>query len=141
MLTVEEIQQIANTTADEVLERINLLNEDIDLRDLFIGSFMGEGAIPMKGRENYKAPCHGCRIDPDKPFEAGNAMLSTKDSIGVLSEQEAREWCSELIEDKDGRCKRAWGIHEAAKKCRQESQGDSTKYFSCFIPYFSKGIK
>jgi hypothetical protein len=111
-------------------------NEKVSMRDDLIGSMMGPGAIPLNGRENMKLPCHGCRIDPTKPFEPGNAMLSTREAIGVLSKREAETWCSELIEETDGRCRRAEGIREAAKTCKAQNPNDSTAYFNCFLPYF-----
>ena len=116
--------------------QIQAMEAQIEASDLLVGEMIGSGAIPVHGRENRKAPCRGCRIDPTKPFEAGNAMVTTEGAIGTLNKQEVRDWCSELIEETDGRCTRARGIKEAARECKAKYPEDSQKYFECFIPKF-----
>jgi hypothetical protein len=135
-LSNDEIRQIAKATADEVVAALEELDEAVASRDLLVGMVVGEGAIPVHGREHRKAVCHGCRIDPSKPLEAGNVMATTTDAIGVLSQQEVRAWCSEIVESPDGRCGRAMAIRKAAEECKAAHPGDSEAYFSCFIPRF-----
>lgn len=114
---------------DEVKQLVEL-----EITKVVIGSIMGDGAIPVGGRELRKEPCTGCRIDKSKPFEPGNAIVTTKGAIGTLSKEEAREWCSELIEVTDGRCSRSRGIREAAEKCRSQHPGDTDGFFKCYAP-------
>lgn len=133
-LTTDEIKEIARATADEVVTRLKEQREERELRDFIIGSMAGEGAIPLYGREKRKAPCSGCRIDPDKPLEAGNVMATTEGAIGTLSAQEVRDWCSELTEVPDGRCTRVRTIREAAKRCRELHPADTQKFFECYAP-------
>lgn len=133
-LSREEIQEIAIKTADELVSRLRQEQEDREFRDSIIGSIVGEGAIPLHGRETRKAPCHGCRIDPTKPLEAGNIMATTSDAIGTLSANEVRDWCSELTEDPDGRCVRVRSIREAAKRCKGLHPSDTKKFFECYAP-------
>lgn len=133
-LTSSEISEIARATADEVVSRLKQEQEDQELRDLVIGSAMGGGVIPLHGRETRKAPCHGCRIDPDKPLEAGNVMATTEGAIGTLSPDEVRDWCSEIIETPDGRCVRVRAIREAAKRCKELHPTDTAKFFECYAP-------
>lgn len=133
-LTKDEIEKIAEATANIVISRLENVQGDVELRNIIIGCIIGEGAIPVHGRENRKAPCTGCRIDLDKPFDADNFLGTTEGAIGSLNKEEAREWCSELVEVKDGRCKRVQGIHEAAIKCKEKYPNDSNRYFSCFVP-------
>lgn len=140
-LTREEIAQIATRTADEVMDRISLEREERELRDHIIGGAMGEGAIPLYGRETRKEPCHGCRIDPGKPLEAGNVMATTNNAIGTLAPDEVRNWCSEIIEVTDGRCQRARAIKEAARVCKEKYPEDTAKFFECYAPAFSKITK
>lgn len=140
-LTKEEIQQIATRTADEVMAQIDKEREERELRDLIIGSTVGEGAIPLRGRETRKAPCHGCRIDPTKPLEAGNIMATTSDAIGILSAKEVRDWCSEITEDPDGRCERVRSIRKAARECKEKYPHDTAKFFGCYAPAFSRIAK
>jgi hypothetical protein len=140
-LTKDEIHDIACKTAEEVLEGIERYREQILQSNLLIGHVIGYGAIPVGGRENKKLPCHGCRIDSNKPFEPGNAMLNTEGAIGILNKEEARDWCSELVEEKDGRCARAQRIGEAARVCKTKFPNDSRKYFECFIPEFKNATK
>jgi len=135
-LSSEEIEQIAKATANEVVAALEELDEAVTSRDLLVGMVVGEGAIPVHGREHRKEVCYGCRIDPSKPLEAGNVMATTKDAIGILSAQEVRDLCSEIIETPDGRCNRARGIREAAKACKEKYPNDPAAYFGCFIPKF-----
>ncbi len=135
-LSESEIQDIAKITALEVVAVIGVLEEEIEIRDVAVGSMMGDGAIPVHGREKRKAPCRGCRLDPSKPLEAGNVMATTEDAIGTLSPDEVRDWCSEIMETKDGRCTRAMGLRKAAQECKEKYPNDSQKYFECFIPKF-----
>ena len=136
-LTKEEIGQIATRTADEVMERIREQEKERELRDLLIGSTIGEGAIPLRGRETRKEPCHGCRIDPTKPLEPGNVMATTSDAIGTLSAKEVRDWCSEITEDPDGRCERVRAIRKAARECKEKYPHDTAKFFECYAPAFA----
>jgi len=135
-LSREEIEQIAEATADEVMTRLHKTKEELAARDLLIGIVIGEGAIPVHGRETRKEPCHGCRIDSSKPLEAGNVMVTTEDAIGTLSQDEVRNWCSEIIEMPDGRCTRARTIREAARECKEKYPTDTKGYFECFLPRF-----
>ena len=111
---------------------------DMMLRDVVVGEVLGAGAIPLHGREDRKAPCRGCRIDPSKPMEAGNVMATTEDAIGTLSQDEVRDWCSELVELPDGRCERARGIREAARACKEQHPKDTRAFFECYAPRFSE---
>jgi len=133
-LSETEIREIAVATADEVMAQLEEQREELELRNLIIGGVMGPGAIPLHGRETRKEPCSGCRIDPSKPLEAGNVMATTKGAIGTLSQDEVRNWCSELIETPDGRCERVMGIREAAKRCKELFPTDTTKFFQCYSP-------
>lgn len=133
-LTAEEVKQIATATADEVMERMKHEEEEQAVRDIIIGFAMGEGAIPLHGRETRKEPCHGCRIDPTKPLEAGNVMATTSNAIGTLAPDEVRNWCSEIIEAPDGRCIRVRAIREAAKRCKELHPSDTKKFFECYCP-------
>jgi len=135
-LSREEIQEIAVKTADGVIEKLEKVREEITTRDLLIGTVIGEGAIPVHGRENRKEPCRGCRIDPSGPLEASNIMATTKDAIGTLSPDEVRNWCSEIEETPDGRCQRAIAIRKAAQECKEKFPDDTKGYFDCFIPKF-----
>lgn len=137
-LTKEEIAQIATRTADEVMDQISLEREERELRDHIIGGAMGEGAIPLYGRETRKEPCSGCRIDLDKSLEPGNVMVTTKGAIGTLGTREVRDWCSEIIEVADGRCERARTIGEAARECKEKHPDDTEAFFKCYIPAFSQ---
>jgi hypothetical protein len=133
-LSREEIREIAVATADEVVARLEEQREELELRNFIIAGEIGEGAIPLHGRETRKEPCHGCRIDPSKPLEAGNVMVTTKGAIGTLSPEEVRSWCSEIIETPNGRCERVMGIREAAKRCKELFPGDTKKFFECYAP-------
>lgn len=136
-MTREEVHQIATATADEVMSRIREQEKDRGLRDLVIGCTIGEGAIPLRGRETRKAPCHGCRIDPGKPLEPGNVMVTTEGAIGTLSAREVRDWCSEITEDPDGRCERVRAIRKAARECKEKYPDDTAKFFGCYAPAFA----
>lgn len=114
---------------------------EINEKDMLIGAMMGAGGIPLHGRENRKEPCHGCRIDPSKPFGPDNGMFNSANILGTLSKEEARNWCSELIEEKDGRCARAWAMHQAAKECKELHPHDTKAYFECFVPKFSAATR
>ncbi len=137
-LTPQEISQIATRTADEVIERVR---EPMDIRDLVLGSAMGEGAIPLYGRETRKEPCSCCLIDPVGPNEPENRMCTTKGAIGTLSDREEREWCSEINIVSDGRCARAMSIREAARECKEKHPSDTEAFFRCYIPAFSQITK
>ena len=125
----------------EFNERLNeIIGKDADdvVKDAVIGALIGDGAIPLHGRESRKAVCRACRIDPTKPLEAGNVMATTEDAIGTLSKDEVRDWCSELVEVGDGRCHRSLGIREAAKECKEQHPSDTKAYFDCFLPRFTR---
>jgi len=140
-LTREEAKEIGQIVADEVIERMAYQKEQLELRDHIIGSAMGGGAIPVHGRETRKEPCSGCRIDPDKPLEAGNVMATTEGAIGTLAPDEVRNWCSEIIETPDGRCLRVRGIRQAAKECREKYPEDTEKFFQCYAPAWAATTK
>lgn len=133
-ITENEIREIAHRTADEVMDRVSREREERETRDFIIGIAMGEGAIPVYGRETRKAPCSGCRIDPSKPLEAGNVMLTTESAFGTLAPDEVRNWCSEIIETPDGRCERVRSIREAARECREKHPEDTEAFFKCYAP-------
>lgn len=125
-------------------QRVNeIIGKDADdvVKDAAIGALLGDGAIPLHGRETRKAVCRACRIDPTKPLEAGNVMATTEDAIGTLSKDEVREWCSELVEVGDGRCHRSLGIRQAAKECKEQHPSDTKAYFECFAPRFAEIAK
>ena len=140
-LTREEINEIATRTADEVMERVNLEREERELCDHIIGGAMGEGAIPLYGRETRKEPCSCCLIDPEGPNAPENRMCTTKGAIGTLSNREEREWCSEIKIVADGRCARARTIREAARECKEKHPSDTEAFFTCYAPAFSKITK
>lgn len=133
-LSREDVEKIAKATADEVMAQLEQQREELVLRDFIIGGVIGSGAIPLHGREARKEPCHGCRIDPSKPLEAGNVMATTKGAIGTLSQDEVRGWCSEIIETPNGRCERVMGIREAAKRCKELFPTDTEAFFRCYAP-------
>lgn len=141
VLSRDEIQEIAKTTANEVIGQLKMREEELELRDSILGSMIGEGAIPLYGRETRKAPCRGCRIDPSKPFEPGNIMATTGGAIGTLSVPELRGWCSEITETEDGRCTRVRKIREAARECREKYPGDTKKFFECYAPAWASITK
>lgn len=137
-ITKEEINQIATKTAEKVMDRKKRLEEQQEFRDAFISSVAGEGAIPLYGRETRKEICHGCRMDPSKPLEAGNVMATTSDAIGMMSADEVRKWCSEIIEVSDGRCERVRAIRTAAKECKEKYPGDTEAFMRCYAPAFAQ---
>ncbi|MBA7588701.1 hypothetical protein ES708_30768 [subsurface metagenome] len=134
----EEVESLASTIADRVKEEIT---RGVGIRDVVIGSAMGEGAIPLYGRETRKEPCSCCLIEPEGPNTPENRMCTTKGAIGTLNDREEREWCSEIKIVADGRCARARSIREAAKVCKEKHPADTTKFFECYIPAFSQITK
>jgi hypothetical protein len=64
-------------------------------------------------------------------------MATTEDAIGTLSAQEVRDWCSEIVEVKDGRCIRVGRIRAAANRCRELYPNDTSKFFECYAPSWS----
>jgi len=133
-LSDEDVDRIAEAVVEKAME-------DMGVRDIIIGSAMGEGAIPLYGRETRKEVCHACRIDPSKPLEAGNVMATTGSAIGTLAPDEVRDWCSEIIEVADGRCARARSIREAARECKEKYPEDTEAFFRCYIPAFSQATR
>jgi hypothetical protein len=133
-LSKAEIDNIA----EAVVEKIK---QDMDVRDVIIGGAMGEGAIPLYGRETRKEPCSCCLIDPEGPNEPANRMCTTSGAIGTLKDSEERAWCSEIKIVPDGRCDRAMKIREAARECKEKYPDDTTKFFQCFAPSFAKIAK
>ncbi|MBA7677926.1 hypothetical protein ES703_86193 [subsurface metagenome] len=127
-----------NRIAEAVVEKAA---EDVGVRDVMIGSVMGKGAIPLYGRETRKEPCACCLIDPEGPNAPKNRMCATKGAIGVLNDREEREWCSEINIVPDGRCARARAIGEAARECKEKYPADTTKFFECYAPAFSRITK
>jgi len=124
-----------NRIAEALVEKAA---EDIGIRDIVIGSAMGKGAIPLYGRETRKELCSCCLIDPGGPNAPENRMCTTKGAIGTLSNGEEREWCSEINIVADGRCARARSIREAARVCKEKYPKDTTRFFECYAPAFSK---
>ena len=137
-LTTEEIKQIATRTADEVIGRIRETETDLDILH---GTAAGPGAIPLYGRETRQEPCDCCLIDPGSPDVPENRMCTTKGAIGILSNREEREWCSEINVVADGRCERARSIREAAAECREKHPADTRRFFECFAPAFGRLTK
>jgi len=137
-LSNEEITEIATRTADEVMGRVR---EREMIRDVIIGSAMGEGAIPLYGRETRTEPCSCCLIELEGANEPANRMCTTSGAIGTLKDREEREWCSEINLVPDGRCERARSIREAARECKEKYPEDTAKFFECFIPSFSRVTK
>lgn len=133
----EEIGQIADATANKVMEQIRQQREERELRDYIIGGAMGKGAIPLSGRETRKAPCSCCLIDPEGPNEPENRLCTTSSAIGSLKDREEREWCSEINLVPDGRCERIMRIKEAAKECKEKYPTDTEKFFQCYAPAWS----
>lgn len=131
MLSNEDVDRIASAVVEKA-------REDVGIRDVIIGAAVGEGAIPLYGREMRKEVCHACRIDPDKPLEAGNVMATTGNAIGTLAQDEVRNWCSEIVEVPDGRCERARSIRVAARECKEKHPEDTEAFFKCYAPAFSK---
>ena len=130
--------EAVNHIAEAVVEKAA---EDVGVRDIMIGSAMGKGAIPLYGRETRKEPCACCLIDLDGPNSPENRMCTTKGAIGILSDREEREWCSEIKIVSDGRCARARSIREAARECKEKYPEDTEAFFQCYIPAFSQITK
>jgi len=127
----EDVDRIAEAVVEKAME-------DVDVRDIMIGSAMGKGAIPLYGRETRKELCSCCLIDPEGPNIPENRMCTTKGAIGTLSDREEREWCSEIKIVSDGRCARARAIREAARVCKEKHPDDTEAFFRCYIPAFSQ---
>lgn len=140
-LSEEEVEQLAKEVASEITVHILLVEEQIEMGNILVGELIGAGAIPVHGRENRKEPCEACRIDPNGPLEAGNVMATTKDAIGTLSESEVRDWCSTIVERKNGRCERAMSIRKAAEECKAAHPTDTQAYFECFVPHFRGAVR
>ena len=134
-ITREDIETIALRTAEEVMTRIRETESDLDILH---GTAAGPGAIPLYGRENRQEPCDCCLINPGGPDVPENRMCTTKGAIGILSNREEREWCSEINVVADGRCQRARSIREAAAECREKYPADTQKFFECFAPAFGR---
>lgn len=98
-------------------------------------------AIIIPGREMEKRPCRACRIDPTRPLEPGNAMASTTGAIGILTQQQMRDLCSEVTEVPDGRCTRARTIREAAQECKALHPTDAEGFFRCYLPRFREEVR
>ena len=130
---LSQVEGLEEEEPDEMMEEA----AEAWLRDVAFGSALGDGAIPLYGRENRKAPCRACRIDPEKSLEAGNVMATTEDAIGTLSREEVAEWCSEIVEVGNGRCRRARGIRQAAQECKALHPGDTRGFVECYAPRFS----
>lgn len=98
-------------------------------------------AIIVPGREMEKRPCRACRIDPAQPLEPGNIMATTSGAIGVLTQQQIRDLCSEVTEVPDGRCTRARTIREAAQECKALHPTDAESFFRCYLPRFREEVR
>lgn len=133
-LSNEDVNRIAEAVVEKAAE-------DVGVRDIMIGSAMGSGAIPLYGRETRKEPCACCLIDPAEPSTPKNRMCTTKGAIGILNDQEERDWCSEINIVPDGRCARARAIGEAARECKEKYPEDTEAFFKCYIPAFSQITK
>lgn len=133
-LSDEDIDRIARA----VVERAR---EDVDIRDVIIGSAVGDGAIPVYGRETREEPCSCCLIEASGPNTPENRMCTTSGAIGTLKDSEERAWCSEINLVSDGRCERARKIRKAAKECKERYPEDTAKFFECYAPAFSKITK
>ena len=129
--------------------------------DLLHDALIGEGAKPVKGRENRKEPCQCCKIDPKlmrKNDGPKNHICTTKGAIGSLNDKEELEWCSndpegrtggqrygvKLVEN--GRCERTLAIRKAAAICREQflsdpDEKDVVGFFNCFIPEFTRPLE
>jgi len=133
-LSDEDVDRIAEAVVEKAME-------DVEVRDIMIGSAMGKGAIPLYGRETRKELCSCCLIDPEGSNIPENRMCTTKGAIGILSDREEREWCSEIKIVSDGRCARARSIREAARECKEKYPEDTEAFFRCYIPAFSQITK
>ncbi|MBA7593230.1 hypothetical protein ES703_00148 [subsurface metagenome] len=132
-LSDEDVNRIAEAVVEKAAE-------DVGVRDIMIGSAMGSGAIPLYGRETRKEPCACCLIDPAGPNAPENRMCTTKGAIGILSDREEMNWCSEVNIVADGRCARARAISDAARECKEKHPEDTEGFFRCFIPAFSRSL-
>lgn len=130
MLSDEEVNRIAEAVVEKAME-------DVGIRDVIIGSAMGEGAIPLYGRETRKEPCSCCLIEPEGPNVPENRMCTTSGMIGTMKDREERELCSVVNIVSDGRCARARAIKEAARRCKKEHPEDTEAFFRCYSPAFS----
>ena len=130
-LADEDVDRIAEAVVEKAME-------DVEVRDIMIGSAMGKGAIPLYGRETRKELCSCCLIDPEGPNAPENRMCTTKGAIGLLNDREERDWCSEINIVADGRCARARAIREAARVCKEKHPDDTEAFFRCYIPAFSQ---
>lgn len=133
-LSQEDVNRIAEAVVEKAME-------DVGVRDIMIGSAIGKGAIPLYGRETRKEPCSCCLIDPEGPNAPENRMCTTKNAIGLLSDREEREWCSEIRIVSDGRCARARTIGKAARECKERHPEDTEAFFRCYLPAFSQITK
>lgn len=126
-----EIDQVAEAIAEKI-------KDQLDIRDVALSGAMGPGAIPLYGRETRKETCSCCLINPDGPNTPENRMCTTSGAIGTLKDSEERDWCSTIEIVPDGRCDRAMKIREAAAECKEKYSGDTTKFFECYAPAFSR---
>lgn len=133
-LSDEDVNRIATAVVEKA-------REDVGIRDVIIGSAMGEGAIPLYGRETRTEPCSCCLIEPEGPNEPTNRMCTSSGCIGTLKDGEEREWCSEINIVSDGRCARARSIRKAARECKEKYPSDTTKFFECYAPSFARITK
>jgi len=140
-VTLEMLKHVEGIPRGSGLERSEIEDVAMDIRDVALGAAMGEGAIPLYGRELRKEPCACCLIDPEGPNEPANRMCTTKSAIGTMKDSEEREWCSVINIVPDGRCGRARKIREVAKECKERHPKDTAKFFECFAPSFAKITK
>ncbi len=133
-LSDKDVDRIAEAVVEKAME-------DVQVRDIMIGSAMGKGAIPLYGRETRKELCSCCLIDPEGPNAPENRMCTTKGAIGLLNDREERDWCSEINIVADGRCARARAIREAARVCKEKHPDDTEAFFKCYIPAFSQATR
>ena len=130
MLSDEEVDRIASAVVEKA-------REDVGIRDVIIGSAMGEGGIPLYGRETRKEPCSCCLIEPGGPNVPENRMCTTSGMIGTMKDSEERELCSVVNIVSDGRCERARSIRKAARECKEKYPEDTEAFFRCYAPAFS----
>jgi len=129
----KDIDAAAEEIANRVITRVAFVQADLDM---LVGEVIGAGAIPMKGRENRKAPCMCCLIDPKGPNEPKNRLCTTKGAIGTLNDQEEVDWCSKITVLANGRCARAKQIQTVAKECKTKYSGNVHGFFNCFAKAF-----
>lgn len=132
-LSEKEIEQISNQLAEH-------LKDDVFYQNMFIHGLV-KGAIPLHGREERKEPCSCCLINPEGTNEPSNRICTTKNAIGVMTDQEEQDWCSKINLVPDGRCERAWSIHKAAEECKEKYPQDTKAFFGCYAPAFSEITK